>query len=1227
MKFQVMDQAGSFAVHPSTCSTERERIRELSRYYCALAGTRPSATPNQDNEDLERAPAHPNAPRGDEQPTAGNLSTDITLTALAQLGVLRLACNRSFVSLIDGGSQHIIAEATASISLRDQSSHAANDGLYLGARTLDLLWGVCPQTITLFTGRDMSYAIDNENITGNRTRYIIRDLQREACFKDRPYVRDWPFMRFYAEVPIFSPSGLVLGTYCVVDDKPRCNFGDQDVAVLSEVAEAVARHLEHVRIVHCHRRSERLIKGLTNFVKDHAEFDPREVAHDHRLEAMASTPQGNSSPAEATPGSGATSMNQQFGFVTSSSTSLSDQPSPLFFAGPSTGSTDPSSLNSTPSELQSSIEEENPMDDISKTDAELVAEGATNGPHDSLADRTPLGNRIQRIFHRASMLLRKSMDLDGVVFLDAARTNPSFLPPEDQAGWEPLPTTAVPEFPVAPYPSPLGRSPSYAKPSETSCDILSKALKVRKGESLDLKADIAFPEDLLNLLVSSFPQGQVFTLDESSESEDYLSYEKGPNDSDHQAELMQTATRRLRYVLPTANSVLFFPLWDHNKSRWMAGTLVWTQDHHRALGIEELHYFKVFGDSIVSEVSRAHWATTEKSKFDFVSSISHELRSPLHGILASAELLQATPLEPAQEEMVKMIEASGLTLLDTTDHLLEFCKINNLTQVKKARKKDGKKQRESSLESDFHLDHLVEEVADILYTGQNAAEIMSQTAQSSSLNKTTANSLADSDETQGMSVIVRIEPRRPWLIRSPPGAWRRIVMNLLGNAIKWTKSGFVEVSLSRMRNPVNPHNPIAHLSVTDTGSGIAPEFLRHKLFSPFAQEDSLSEGVGLGLSIVRQLVAAFNGHVNVRSEVGIGTQVDVYIPVELVNGPEASPGSCLSPEGKDCDSIPPLRACLVAFNGYPDLQETPTGMLSLESKRKLSIQSTLADVFMSCFGWTVSLAETLSKGDGDIAVIEEAVLRKEATGLDSLEDLATKHGFKHFVVLGSNASFFETFLAPNFVWVSQPFGPQKIQSAIQRILDQEKNRELAPAAPPSIPSRPPTTPLGNNISPARERLTEESVLASMRHAPASPARRAPSAALPIRPSHEPQNVHVLVVDDNDINLKILATYMRKIGCSYDTASNGLIALEKYKASPRRFDFVLMDISMPVMDGLTSTSKIRQHEKEQNLESSCILAVTGVASDNMQQQALAAGINDYLIKPLSLRGLRKIMHIA
>ncbi|KAF3385606.1 Autoinducer 2 sensor kinase/phosphatase LuxQ [Penicillium rolfsii] len=1215
-----MDQPGSLAFHPSTCSTERERIRELSRYYCAL--DRPLTLSTSTTEEEDGVEWAQDTPQGDEQPSVGNLSTDITLTALAQLGVHRLACNRSFVSIIDGGNQHIIAEATGSISLRDKDKHLPNDGIYLGARSVDLSWGICPHAILLFTGRDTSYAVDNENITANRTRYIIRDLKQEEMFKDRPYVRTWPYMRFYAEVPLYSPGGFVLGSYCVIDDKPRAVFSEEDVNTLREVADAVARHLEHVRIVHCHRRSERLIKGLTNFVKDHADFDPREVSNDHRLEAMAVASNVNTSSSDDSPGPMEAAMNQQFGFVTSSSTSLSEQPSPMFFTGPASGSTEPSSLPSTNSDRRSSPGEDNSIDELLKAGPPPLDEVSNHASQLSLAESTSLGERIERIFQRASVLLRKSMDLDGVVFLDAARTNPSFLPPDDQAGWEPLPKTADPEFPVAPYPSPLGRSPTSSKTSELCCDVLSKSLKVRKGETLDSKADITFREDLLNLLVTTFPQGQIFNLDDSVDSDDYLSYESGLNDSETQKKLMQMATRQLSQILPAANSVLFFPLWDHNKFRWMAGTLVWTQDNHRALGIEELHYFKIFGDSIVSEVSRAHWATTEKSKFDFISSISHELRSPLHGILASAELLQATTLEPAQEEMVKMIETSGLTLLDTTDHLLEFCKINNLTQVKMSRNKKCKSE-ESSLVSDFHLGHLVEEVADILYTGQNASDIVSQTVQTSSSDRTRTNSFPTENPTDDMSVIVRIEQRNSWLIRSLPGAWRRIVMNLLGNAIKWTKSGFVEVSLSRIRNPIEPRTPIAHLSVTDTGSGIAPDFLRHKLFSPFSQEDSLSEGVGLGLSIVRQLVASFNGHVNVRSEVGVGTQVDVYIPVDLVETPETSPASCPSPLPAPKGSGPPLRACLVAFNGYPDLQETPTGMLSLESKRKLSIQSTLADVFMAHFGWTVSLAESLSKGQGDVVVIEEAVLRKEAEGLESLDQLASLYGFRFFIVLGSNASFFETFLAPNFVWVSQPFGPQKIQSAIQRILDLGPSR-LEPA---------PTTKSPLLVGPllphpeAPHSPTRETFPMTM---PASPVARrslASSLALPIRPSQEPQNIHVLVVDDNDINLKILATFMRKIGCSYETASNGLIALEKYKASERRFDFVLMDISMPVMDGLVSTSKIRQHEKENGLEPSCIMAVTGVASDAMQQQALAAGINDYLIKPLSLQELKNIMSIT
>ena len=99
--------------------------------------------------------------------------------------------------------------------------------------------------------------------------------------------------------------------------------------------------------------------------------------------------------------------------------------------------------------------------------------------------------------------------------------------------------------------------------------------------------------------------------------------------------------------------------------------------------------------------------------------------------------------------------------------------------------------------------------------------------------------------------------------------------------------------------------------------------------------------------------------------------------------------------------------------------------------------------------------------------------------------------------------------------------------------------------------------------------------------------------------------------------------MQKINCSYDTAHNGLVALEKYKS----YDFVLMDISMPVMDSLVSTTKIREFEREHNAKPSCIMAVTGVSSAGFQHQAITAGIDNYLIKPLSLRALKTLMNIA
>lgn len=174
-----------------------------------------------------------------------------------------------------------------------------------------------------------------------------------------------------------------------------------------------------------------------------------------------------------------------------------------------------------------------------------------------------------------------------------------------------------------------------------------------------------------------------------------------------------------------------------------------------------------------------------------------------------------------------------------------------------------------------------------------------------------------------------------------------------------------------------------------------------------------------------------------------------------------------------------------------------------------------------------------------------------------------------------------------------------------------------------------------------------------------------------RPECSQVDISVLIVDDNDINLKvrmrssiilcimirailllesskltvrkIMSTFIRKIGFHYETASNGLIALEKYRNSNQRYSFVLMgkpgfsgkplcwvwltkmpDISMPVMDGLVATRKIREYERSNALNPACIMAVTAVASNETREASLKAGVDDFLVKPLSLTRLRELM---
>jgi signal transduction histidine kinase len=251
----------------------------------------------------------------------------------------------------------------------------------------------------------------------------------------------------------------------------------------------------------------------------------------------------------------------------------------------------------------------------------------------------------------------------------------------------------------------------------------------------------------------------------------------------------------------------------------------------------------------MAEVARLSAQVITQMKTDFISSISHELRSPLHGVLASVEFLQETELSEVQADMVGNIYSSGRVLLDTINHVLDFSKVNKKQKMKSnaPSSKNGKKDR-ASLNDHGPLDNTVDPTADIcvlteevvesVWVGRNlttqayANHVISQNAK-------TQPSTVDSPVT----VIMDVSWRPNWRFEVDAGGFRRILLNIFGNSMKYTKSGFIKISTTVEKNTSLRGRKAGHvlcLKVKDSGKGISKEFLKHHMFKPFTQEDSLA---------------------------------------------------------------------------------------------------------------------------------------------------------------------------------------------------------------------------------------------------------------------------------------------------------------------------------------------------------------------------------------------------
>lgn len=415
----------------------------------------------------------------------------------------------------------------------------------------------------------------------------------------------------------------------------------------------------------------------------------------------------------------------------------------------------------------------------------------------------------------------------------------------------------------------------------------------------------------------------------------------------------------------------------------------------------------------------------------------------------------------------------------------------------------------------------------------------------------------------GVEVVVDIA-QNDWLYQTQPGALRRIIMNVFGNAMKYTDSGRVSLHLAvddasdRHLHRPRTGEEVVTLTVTDTGKGISEEFLRGRLYTPFAQEDTLAVGTGLGLSIVRSLVKALGGSIGIHSRPGEGTTVRVSLPFERPTPAEAG----LAEDGPNLPS-PIMREKTPLRSESVPLRDSHAGRrvaiigveptVAAAHPRWSPIARYLTDWYgLELVSWS-SMAVDMAVAD------EEGLAATSDAGSATLPPL----------LLLCNRTVGNKITLPEWLStassVSQlrlPCGPQKLARSIRRCLDHE-----APVVGTVVlPHRPHNRSQPSDISDSSMGLSTDSGFASSVGSSAASETvveaTVPVIALPSLQADLATKNHrsprVLVVDDNSINLNLMLTFMKKRHLStFHSAENGQVAVEAVEQLPENYDIIFM----------------------------------------------------------------------